>query len=309
VSLLGIDYASVDSNGAPDVAKAQAAGLRFAYLRKSYYWRARSGACVLAHDAHYDRDAGRLRAAGVKVGAYAFLCYNKGAPSAAEQISSFYHAAGDIRPGVDLPPCVDVEFPGNGVIDTGRTQAECYQFTLEAIDEIRRLLGVWPMVYTSHVEWHDTNGLGGPKDLGRNAAGQRRDCPLWIKIPYRLKARSAVDANTPRDPHYGPNPQDPADLYRVPAPWQDAGWWVRQYQGDALGFPGFSATVDMDDFVGAKLGDRDPRVAWAQRRLGLTDDGAYGPKTDAAVRALQAARGIPAGPEINLGTFIALAWK
>ena len=298
----GLDYASVDEDPAPNAQVLATEGERFAIIRKGYgFWDPAHRTFRLAPDPTYARDADRLRAAGIVVGAYLFPIFHAGAPSAAEQVANFLHAEGTILRGVDLPPTIDVEFPGRGIADTGMTQGQAYTFLLDLIAEIKKALGVEPLIYTSHVEWCDTNGLGGPKDLGGH------DCPLWVKIPYHLAAQRAPDTAPHADPHIGYADWDKADLYRIPPPWERSGWFIRQYQGDAVGFPGVHQ-ADLDDFHPTWEGDACPQVMWIQRRLGLAADGKFGPQTEAAVRAFQQAHGLDVDGIVGLRTFAALGW-
>lgn len=298
----GLDYASVDENPAPDEAAVVGAGEKFVIIRKSYgFWDPAHRAFRLAPDPNYARDAARARAAGIVVGAYMFPIFHIHAPSAAEQFANFVAAEGDIIPGKDLPPTIDVEFPGNGISDTGMTQGQAYTFLLELVALFKAKYGCDPMIYTSHVEWCDTNGLGGPKDL----AGH--DCPLWVKIPYHLAAHRAPDTAPHADPHLGYADWDKADLYRIPPPWEKSGWFIRQYQGDAIGLAGVHQ-ADLDDFHVTWQGDTGPQVMWIQRRLGVAADGMFGPVTAAALAAFQKAHELEADEIVGLGTFAALAW-
>ena len=286
----GADFASVDENPTPDPGALAKAGERFIVIRKSY---------GIKPDPTYGANAQHMRDAGIVVGAYMFPIFHAGAPSAKEQVAAFLTAPGEILPG-DLPPTVDVEFTGNGIADTGMTQGQAYTFLLEILAELKKALGYDAMIYTSHVEWCDTNGLGGPKDLGGH------DCPLWVKIPYHLAAHRAPDTTPHAEPHLGFASWDKADLYRIPPPWEKSGWILRQYQGDAYGVPGVRQ-ADLDDFNLAYQGDSGPHVMWVQRRLGVDADGKFGPKTTAALVAFQAAHGLKVTHELDLPTFAALA--
>jgi hypothetical protein len=210
---LGVDYASVDGNGPPNFARMKGAGTTFVILRKSYILTdVRHGQIHLASDPTYARDAAHARAVGLTVGAYGFFSFAKGAPSAVDQIASLLGSPGDVVPGKDLPYCIDVEFPGRGIQDTGRTQAEVFATVLDLVREVRRQTGILPLLYTSHVEWHDDNGLGGPDSPSsmvsccgsRRPTGKRRVCRLTrshhahahvgpaVDDPARLLARAAA---------------------------------------------------------------------------------------------------------------------
>lgn len=289
----GLDYASVDDDPKPDFRAVAAAGYGFVILRRSNcYFDAHYQAFRLTHDATYERDAQAARDAGITVGSYIFPCMKKGAPSAEEQFGNFLSGGGDILPGVDLPPTIDLEFPGSGIADTGCTQAECLKFLHDMIVACETHLKVTPIIYTSRVQVHDDNGLGLPENLGDAVLGR---CPLWDKIPYRLKAGQPVDTVAPAAP-------------RLPTPWLPdramcPGWWIRQSQGDARD-PLFHQ-ADIDDFqlfdplapdvryawVGRKAGFQGPwddptarvtlkdRIIEIQRQHGLTADAIVGPKT------------------------------
>ena len=95
----------------------------------------------------------------------------------------------------------------------------------------------------------------------------------------------------------------------VPRPWGDAtNWWIHQYQGDALGLPGFTGTVDMNRFATTAPGARGDRVKWMQRRLGIAQSGAFDATTEAALRAFQATNGVAATGVVDLATFALLCW-
>lgn len=306
---LGLDYASVDENAPPDFTKTYGAGARFAYLRKSFIqYNTSHSAFHLAADPHYARDAQHARDAGLVVGAYGFFSFHRNAPSAKEQVANLRQATGEIVPGVDLPPCVDVEFPGKGIQDTGRTPAQVFKFLCEIITEMRTVFGCAPMVYTSHVQWHDSNGLGGPN------GSELMNCPLWIKTPYRLKAGQLPDIATPRVPHIGPAVDDTHDYWRVPLPWEHQGWWIQQYQGDAVGFAGFNKTIDLDLLSPLSATSHDTgRTSWLQRRLvskgtSLTANGVWGADTEHALRAFQSVHGLTPDGIVGVKSFAALCW-
>lgn len=310
---LGLDYASVDGNGPPDFVAARKAGAEFVIIRKSFVlhdptqanWRVMTDPC-------FARDAEHARSAGLVVGAYGFFSFAANAPSAEEQVAKLVAAPGLVR-GKDLPYCVDVEFPGRGIIDTKRTQADAFHFLLVLISEIRRQAAVSPLIYTSHVEWHDTNGLGGPD------APALDGCPLWIKTPYRLNARQPLDKVAARDPHVGSANNDVADLWRVPKPWERQGWWLQQFQGDAISYPGFTATVDVSHFrdVSSASPNDAPRIAWLQSRLchlvapyvgPLNASGKWDEDTEQALVAFQIANSLVARRIVDVATFASLCW-
>ena len=103
--MLGIDFASIDENVVD--WKAVKLAFRYAYIRATWGdW----------HDPTWSSEAPRARALGVPVGPYMFLRFEeKGeSPLSAEmQARAFCDAVGELGPG-DMPPVIDVEFPGGG---------------------------------------------------------------------------------------------------------------------------------------------------------------------------------------------------
>jgi GH25 family lysozyme M1 (1,4-beta-N-acetylmuramidase) len=94
------------------------------------------------------------------------------------------------------------------------------------------LRGAPPVIYTSARVWRD--------DLKNLPAPEMEDSPLWaVRYPFKPgppRRDSAAFDDGALDP-------------RVPPPWRDPGnWWIHQYQGDAVGFPGFNGKVDMNRF-------------------------------------------------------------
>lgn len=312
--ILGVDFASIDGNTV-DAGAAYAAGVRFAYLRASRGQHT---------DPTFAQNASALRAAGITVGAYSAPMFHVTAPDARSQILALRHGALGLQHGTDLPPALDFELTGRGAADTGRSQSDLRKFAVELVHAARAEFGIWPMIYTSHVQMCDDNTFGGFPLADTPGADPAEvlpgDCPLWLKVPYRLRARQPLDRQGPRYPHYGADPHDPADFYRVPPAWQRSGWWLLQFQGDATGVAGFSRTVDANafDILWSSELNQNPRVQWVQRRLTATgdlsipDDGVYGPHTERAVQWFQTARGVKttsrAGASIDLATFCALAW-
>lgn len=303
----GIDFANMDGDDLTTDKLLKGGADRFVIIRKGYgYYDAGHKAFGLAADAAYAHNAQAVRDAGLVLGSYLFPVIHVGAPSPAEQVANFVKAAGDIQPFKDLPPTLDVEFPGNGIADTGLTQGAAYSWVLGFVTELKKTFGVEPIVYTSHVEWCDTNGLGGPKDLGGH------DCPLWIKIPYHLAAGRAPDTSPRTQPHVGATSWDRADLFRIPPPWEKSGWWIRQFQGDARGLAGVHQ-ADLDDFqlklVDAMNASDDGRMPWVGKRLGLAST-ATATENDAhdALLAFQEKHGLEVDGVIGVATFAALAW-
>lgn len=289
-TVLGIDYASVSGNKVPDLAKAKKAGLNYAIVRATY---------GLTMDSTFQRDWKALQKAGIVRGAYMFpvMAANR-APE--PQVARFVDAvkkAGGLIPGVDLPPVFDVEFP-KGIKATGMTRLKCLDWVLHAVNLLEDAFGCAPILYTSARVWdgEDEDSL----DADRVPVPDLVECPLWLaRYPYKIRIAS----------HHRPEERDGLKIPPVPVQLGDASdVWFHQYQGDAVGFPGFSSTVDLNRFFPLSMGAKGDRVRTVQRKLKLKVDGVWGPKTDAAVRAFQKAYGLAVDGVVGPRTFAALAW-
>jgi len=265
--IFGIDSASVAGNSNPDWTKAKATGpISFALVRSNY---------GTTPDKAFARDWPRMKQAGLVRGAYLFLRFPRGKAVASPeaQAAAAIDTIGDLDDG-DLPPTVDVEFPGKGRSETGLSAQECLDGVRAACAALADNYGVAPIIYTSARVWRD--------DLGNAPADDLTESPLWL-ARYFFKAGPAVrDAAA-----FTSGKLDPP----VPPPWGDAdNWWIHQYQGDATKFPGFSGNVDMNRFNVAFKGARGERVRWIQRRLGMSKGkttGKFDAATENAVRAFQ----------------------
>jgi len=266
--ILGIDYASVDGNIPPDVTKLTGVGVSFAVVR---------GAWGTWADPNLRRDLPALKGGGLTVGAYLFLRFPElghSAPSPDDQALALVDACAGMEPELDLPPTVDVEFPGKGITDTGLTPAEALGWIRVAVQTLKKRYPT-VMIYTSARVWRD--------DMQNIAAGDLGDCPLWVKTPYVVGTRQL-----PRWPDQFTYPT------QIPPPWHSQAW-IQQYQGDALGVPGVSATCDLNQFLAGHDDPTDPRTGWIHPRLagrtltdfqsasGLVADGVIGPRTFAAL--------------------------
>ena len=283
--ILGIDTASVAGNKKIDWTAAKAAGLSFAFLRAAY---------GDAADPLFVREWDRTADAGLVRGAYLFLRYPRGgkkAPDPEAQARALLATIGAIQPG-DLPPTIDLEFPGNGRAETGMTVAQCLDWVLRARGVVKAELGVEPILYTSARVWRD--------DLGNSRTTDLVDCPLWL-ARYYFRAGLTVRAGAAFGTMAAP---------AVPPPWGDAdNWWIHQYQGDATDFPGFrTGNVDLDRFNPYYTGNG-ARARWLQRRLRVTADGRFGEASKAALAAFQAERGLIADRVVGPRTFAYLAWQ
>ena len=238
-------------------------GARFAYIRAS-------GA--LRTDPTWARD----RDAWAKVapaGAYHWLAWHT---DPVAQAHRFIASAGERRPG-ELPFCLDVEADSAAALYM--TPAECLAHAEACLREIVAHYGCI-MIYTSTRVWADV--------MNSAPSGLFAKCPLWLKVPYAWRARN--------QPHLESAPS----TYPLPRPWRAAGVWMVQFQGDAVGLPGTTSTVDLNKFVplgGTSIfvGEMLQRagitayrtladgVRQFQRKSGLVVDGVVGPRTFAAL--------------------------
>jgi GH25 family lysozyme M1 (1,4-beta-N-acetylmuramidase) len=283
--ILGLDTASVAGNTTIDWTAAKAAGLAFAILRSNY---------GDAADTLFAREWERVATATLVRGAYLFLRYPRGAKKAPEpeaQAKAMIRAIGPIQPG-DLPPALDLEFPGAGRAETGFTVAQCLDWVMRARGVLKAEYGVEPLLYTSSRVWRD--------DLDDTRSDGLYECPLWL-ARYPFKSGQAVRTGAAFD-GMAPPP--------VPPPWGDAdNWWIHQYQGDATGFPGFpTGNVDLNRFNTLYKGSG-ARVRWVQRRLGVPVTDTFDEATKMVLTAFQAAHGLVADAIIGPRTFAYLAWQ
>ena len=283
--IFGIDTASVAGNKSPDWTRAKALGpIGFALVRSNY---------GTAPDKAFARDWPLLKQAGLVRGAFLFLRFprnGKSVPPPEAQAAAAIATIGDLGAG-DLPPVVDVEFPGKGRSETGLSAQVCLDRVRAACAALTDRYGVPPLIYTSARVWRD--------DLANLPATDLGDCPLWVSRQF-FKAGPAIrDASLFASGKYEPP---------VPAPWSDDGnWWIHQFQGNATKFPGFTGLVDMNRFNVAFKGARGARIGWAQRRLGIGETGRFDAATDDAVRTFQDDNGLVTDGVIGPRTFAFLA--
>lgn len=283
---LGVDFASVDGNKLVDWQAVKRAGVKFAIIRGAYNEWA---------DPVYQREAQRARDAGILLGAYLFpLMRDTTSPDG--QVKVFSDAV-KLRAG-DLPPVLDVEFPG-GLKKTNMTRAQALEWVRKAVAAIKRCCGVAPMIYTSARVWDGTD----EDSLNAKPTPDLVDCPLWLaRYPYNYRL-----------PAVGDDPYEVATVTAlqkppVPKSWGPDNVWIHQYQGDALGFKGFSSTVDCNRFFDLSLGRTGERVKWVQRRLGIHPSGIFDATTAHFVRGFQERSGLQVDEIVGPRTFAALSW-
>ncbi len=295
---IGFDYASVDDNIAPDFARAKAAGARIGIVR-SIYGRAVKGQAYTGpfRDPCWMRDADRIRRSGLTLGTYLYLCAPRAGrdtpPPEAQAQALIEYVGFAIKPG-DLPPFVDVEE------DSTLTPNQYFDWIERACRVLRTFYGTWPGLYTSRRVWIE--------HLGNHPADELIECPLWIAKPWPWSERTVVHLDGA--PAYEP--------YEI-EPWGSQ-WFLYQYQGDTLQWPGFSSTVDASRFNTLVRGERNVpgTVAWVQRKLNiyltaahvpaLVVDGVFGANTESALKRYQSACGLVTDGIYGAKTHGFLSW-
>ena len=291
-SLLGLDTFGLDGNKTRDWALARSQGpISFAIFRSNW------GASL---DTAFPREWQRMKDAGLVRGAFLFLRfphpdvdrkYGRAADPATQAAAVTKALPLSSITRDDLPPALDVEFPGTRG-KTGMTAQQCLEHVRAAWRVLRDYYHVAPIIYTSGRVWHE--------DLLDLRAPDLVESPLWLA-------------------YYGPFKKGPARrdalVYRispiVPKPWGDSmNWWIHQYQGDATGLPGFTpGNVDMNRFNPMTLGASGDRVRWVQRRLGIAQSGAFDASTQTTLRSFQSKNGIDPTGSIDPRTFARLCWS
>jgi peptidoglycan hydrolase-like protein with peptidoglycan-binding domain len=277
MATIGIDIASVDNNGTPNWSAARQQGhLRFIGLR------AVEG---VTPDPWYSTYRTQLDAIGVPNFPYLIMTPNLDTPEA--QANKALDVVGTLNNHY-FPIALDVE--GNR---RGLTAVQWLDWVTRAYRVIKEAIGVPPLLYTSHEYWIDPDGMN---DL---PAPELADCTGWWKF-----WPGPVDAPANYDPAYVDQLAPPP----APPPWKNA-WIVQQYAGDAIHYPGFRSTTDMDRLHVQKQGDQNDSVKWVQRRLpAVAIDGDFGTETAGAVKTFQAQQKLTADGIVGLDTTQRLAW-
>ena len=286
--IFGLDTASVGDNKNPDWAQAKAEGsISFAIIRSNW---------GVGQDSVFKRDWPRIKEAGIVRGAYLFLRfphpkYQMKAPDPVSQAQAFIKMVGNLDES-ELPPTVDVEFPGGRHV-TGMTPQQCLDTVRAAWNVLKNHYGVAPIIYASARVWReDLDDLGAP-DLVES--------PLWLARYFFKKGSAVMNASAFVDGR-----RDPP----VPQPWGDStNWWIHQYQGDAVKLAGFpTGNVDMNRFNTMVKGATGDRVKWVQRRLGVVQNGQLDAATESALHAFQNKKGLTPDGVVGVQTFAHLCW-
>jgi peptidoglycan hydrolase-like protein with peptidoglycan-binding domain len=284
--IIGVDYGSPDGNDAPNFQAAKQAGVRFVIVR-AVYGRSLTTTPGPYLDPTWGRDKDAIRAAGLKRGAYLFLCFDrtgKTTPSPEAQVQAYADYVG-LLPFQDFPPLLDVEEDSDVM-----SPSEMYDWIVRAAQAMAARYGIWPGIYTSNRVWQE-NLLG-------HAAGSLARCPLWIAKPWPWAVGSP--AHLDGAPSYQPT--------TIPQFGDTTNWWLYQYQGDAKGVPGFSSTTDLSRCHLVRQSDRGTIVSWIQARVKTAVDGIFGPNTQAAVKTVQLKYGLAQDGIVGPDTFAVLAW-
>ena len=278
MATIGIDIASVDSNGTSNWSAAiQQGHLRFVGLR------AVEG---VTPDPWYPTYRTQLDAIGVPNFPYLIMTPNLGTPEA--QAEKALAVIGTLNNHY-FPLALDVEGNRNGL-----TAAQWLDWVTRAYRVIKTALGgVPPLLYTSHEYWVDPDGMD------NLPAPELADCVPWVKYwPFPVDSQAVYD---------------PAVIDKLaappPPPIFGNAWIIQQQQGDAIRYPGFKSTVDMDRLNVQQQGAKGDSVKWVQARLpGIAIDGDFGPATTAAVKAFQTQKKLTADGIVGLQTTQLLSW-
>jgi lysozyme len=289
---LGLDTFALDGNKVRDWVKAKEEGaISFAVFESN--WGTFPARVFL-------REWPKIHEAGLVRGAYMFLRFPNPkndrrygpCPSPVDQAKTFIKTVGKLDQS-DLPPSLDVEFPGDGRKITGLTARQCLDRVRAAWSVLKDFYGAAPIIYTSARVWHE--------DLNNLAAPDLVESPLWLAhYPYkvRLVARTGPEVGRLAPPLVPPPLGDPTN------------WWIHQYQGDALRLPGFATgNVDLNRFHACGRGAVGNQVKWVQRRLGIAQTGNFDATTEAGLRAFQHSKGIEATLMVDPRTFAFLCWS
>jgi peptidoglycan hydrolase-like protein with peptidoglycan-binding domain len=210
VKLEGFDT-SDGQNGTPDWAAA-AKRYGYAIIAATYHLGGRKG-----FREYYDALASRPMVRG---GYHFWLPTDDGEA----QADVFHKALKDIiRPGVDLPPSLDLEFGPAGMpmlkqlerdLGPDKGKAEAIKRFGNFWQAVVNKFGCYPIIYSSARVWEE--------ELGNPAVPIKKmtESPLWLARYATRDKRNKVVSIEP----------GPPDL-PVPKPWGKRNWWIHQYRG------------------------------------------------------------------------------
>ena len=139
--------------------------IEFAIIRSNY---------GTSRDSVFPRHWPKLKSANLVRGAYLFLRFphsGRGVPARpAAQARAFIATVGNLDQS-DLPPTLDVEFPG-GRAETRMTARQLLDGVREAWKTLRARYRVAPIIYTSARVWR--------KNLANLPAPNLAESPLWL---------------------------------------------------------------------------------------------------------------------------------
>ena len=213
ISLLGAAHAWASTG--PDVSNYQhsggaaidwnqvrAAGNQFAFVKAT---EGPSGAGGYYTNPYFSSDWAGVGGAGLMRGAYHFAQPQYPLDSAVLQARYFVSVTGTMGGAGDLPPVLDLEATG------GLPPGDLATWTRSWLDEVQRLTGRQPIIYTGYYFWND--------NVGSTGFGNYR---LWMA-------------------RYTGAPS-PAPL---PSSWSTWSWW--QFTSSAS-VPGIGGAVDLSRF-------------------------------------------------------------
>lgn len=292
---LVVDFASTDGVVPPDIAKAKAAGAR-ALVPRAIYGRAAGGQSPVYKDPVWQLNADRIKASGLCRSTYLLLCVpRKGIATPEPEVQ--VDALVDYAPMVAPTPggyCKDyVSFIDVEEMSDRLTPDEYYDWVLRAAKQYVCRTGVWPGMYDSNRVWTEY--------LRNHAAGDLAKCFRWYAKPWPLPVRSPADLTGA--PGYYPT---------VPRQFGDStAWGWYQYQGDAIGMPGFVGAVDLSRPQLVQKGAKGDVVKWIQRSVGFTGDdvdGEFGTLTETKVKAYQTSYGMMADGKVGTDSMAPMSW-
>lgn len=236
----GIDVSSIQSG--LDAKKIAEAGFEFAYVQSSRYSSTK--------DHHFDSLVGRLRDAGLSVGAYHFCSHDS---DPVKQAEFFYRSSGGLgKASGELPPMVDWEFctpskyTDSSAYPLGHP-AHCVRFAeafMEAVtnlwypNNVERLVPRFPVLYSYPFYCGSHQPALGKSGLGKY--------PLCY-ASYGTRG-------------YVPSSQHELPSHKIHEPWKS--WQMCQYSGNTgAPVPGVQGACDRLVFGGS-------RVMWDEFRLG-----------------------------------------